>query len=123
MKTLFALATTAIALGLAAGASSAPTSASLKVRGGFGNLVAPGDRLVARYTVYSGSKAVRGTLYVRNDLQKRFSGLPLPRAAGYSVRVPARFIHGRLLTYYASFHDPKSGKTVKLAKRSAWVLS
>jgi hypothetical protein len=123
MKTLLALATTALALGLAAGASSAPTSAKLKVRGGIGILVAPGDRLVARYSVYSGSKAVRGTLYVRNDLQKRFSRLPLTRAAGYSVTVPKRLIHGRLLTYYASFSDPKSGRAVAFAKRSAWVLS
>ncbi|MGZ4318241.1 MAG: hypothetical protein ACXVRD_02810 [Gaiellaceae bacterium] len=123
MKTLFALAATALALGLAAQASSAPAAASLKVRGGFGNLVVPGDRLVARYTVYSGSKAVRGTLYVRNDLQKRFSRLPLTRAAGYSVRVPARFIHGRLLTYYASFRDPKSGRKIVLAKHTAWVLA
>jgi len=123
MKTLLALATTALALGLAAGASSAPTAAKLKVRGGFGNLVAPGDRLVARYTVYSGSKAVRGTLYVRNDLQKRFSQLPLTRAGGYGVTVPTRLIHGHLLTYYASFRDPKSGRKVVLAKRSAWVLS
>ncbi len=123
MKTLLALTTTALALGLAAQASSAPSSAALKVRGGFGNLLVPGDRLVARYSVEAGSNAVRGTLYVRNDQQKRFSRLPLTRKSGYSVRVPARFIHGRLLTYYASFRDPKSGKTVKLAKRSAWVLS
>jgi hypothetical protein len=123
MKTLLALATTALALGLAAGASSAPTAAKLKVRGGFGNLVAPGDRLVARYTVYSGSKAVRGTLYVRNNLQKRCSQLPLTRAGGYGVTVPTRLIHGRLLTYYASFRDPKSGRKVVLAKRTAWVLS
>ena len=123
MKTLLALATTALALGLAASASSAPTTAKLKVRGGFGTLVAPGDRLVARYSVYSGSKAVRGTLYVRNDLQKRFSRLPLTRAAGYSVTVPTRLIRGRLLTYYASFRDPKSGRRVVFAKRTAWVLS
>jgi hypothetical protein len=122
MKALFALTTMALVLTLAAQASSAPTSASLKVRGGFGNLVAPGDHLVARYSVDSGSKAVRGTLYVRNDLQKRFTRLPLTRAAGYTVTVPTRLIHGHLLTYYASFSDSKSGKKIKLAKHSAWVL-
>jgi hypothetical protein len=123
MKTLLALTTTALALGLAAGASSAPTAASLKVRGGFGTLVAPGDRLVARYSVNSGSKAVHGTLYIRNDLQKRFSRLPLTRAASYTVTVPKRLIRGHRLTYYASFTDPKSARTIKLAKRLAWVLS
>ena len=119
MKSLLALATTvlALALGLAAGASSSPSAASLKVRGGLPNLVAPGDRLVARYTFYAGSKAVPGTFYVRNDLQKRFSRLPLMRAAGYSVTVPTRLIHGHLLTYYASFRG------VKQAKRSAWILA
>jgi len=123
MKILIALATAAVALGLAAGASSAPAAAKLKVRGGFGVLVAPGDRLVARYTVYSGSKAVRGTLFVRNDLQKRFTRLPLTHANGYVVTVPTRLIRGRRLAYYASFTDPRSGRTAKLAKRSAWVLS
>jgi hypothetical protein len=117
MKTLLALTTTALALGLAAGASSAPTAAKLKVRGGLPNLVVPGDHLVARYTFYAGSKAVPGTFYVRNDLQKRFSRLPLTRAAGYSVTVPTRFIRGHRLTYYASFRG------VKLAKRSAWILA
>jgi hypothetical protein len=123
MKALFAFTTMALVLTIAAQASSAPASASLKVRGGFGNLVAPGDHLVARYTVYSDSKSVHGTLYVRNDLQKRFSKLPLTRSGGYGVTVPARLIHGRLLTYYASFRDSKSGRKVVLAKRSAWVLS
>jgi hypothetical protein len=76
MKKLFALATPVLALTLAAGAVSAPTAATLKVRGGLGNLVVPGDRAVVRYTVYSGSKSVRGTLYIRNDLERRFARLP-----------------------------------------------
>jgi hypothetical protein len=135
MKTFHILLSTLVlggALLAGAGASAEARSSRpqrLEVGGGAPNLVAPGDRFVVRYTVYSGSKAVRGTLYVRNDLERAFTRLPLTRASGYQRQVPARLLRGGRLFYYAVFHDPRSGRTLSLpargarAPRSAWVLA
>lgn len=117
----------------AAAGGSAPALGSgpqrLEVGGGAPNLFAPGDRFVVRYTVYSGSKAVRGTLYVRNDLQRAFTRLPLTRASGYQRQVPARLLRGGKLLYYAVFRDPRSGRSLSLpargahGPRAAWLLA
>lgn len=132
MKTPLALAGLVLGflvLATTAGARSAATVAKpLKVRGGIGHLVAPGDRLNFAYTVYSGSNSVRGTLYVRNDRQRAFARLPLTRSNGYRTRIAARMIRGKQLLYYAVFRDPRSGRTLKLpaagtrAPAVAWVL-
>lgn len=134
-RTLVFAASTAAAgilLALAAGSPAALLSAAsskpLKVGGGSGNLVAPGDRVVVRYSVYSGSKAVRGTLFVRNDLQRGFSTLPLTRLGGYQARVPGGLLRGRKLYYYAVFRGPRSGRSLSLptagarGPRVAWIL-
>jgi hypothetical protein len=135
MKTFPVLLTTLVlggALLAGAGASAEALSSSpqrLEVGGGAPNLVAPGDRFVVRYSVYSGSKVVRGTLYVRNDRQRAFTRLPLTRASGYQRQVPKRLLHGNRLFYYAVFHDPRSGRSLSLpargahAPRVAWVLA
>jgi hypothetical protein len=121
------LATAAGALSASAGGLGTASSA-LEVGGGTGHLFVPGDRVVLRYTVYSGSKAVRGTLYVRNDLQRTFTRLPLTRAKAYQTRVPARLLRGHRLFYYAVFRDPRSRRLVTLpaagarAPRTAWIL-
>jgi hypothetical protein len=121
-----------ILLALAAGSPAAPLAVSskpLEVGGGAGNLVVPGDRVVIGYSVYSGSKAVRGTLFVRNDLQRGFARLPLTRAKNYQARVPARLLSGHRLLYYAVFRDPRNGRSVSLPAtgarhpRAAWILS
>ena len=139
MTRLFVLLTSIAAGGLlltttAAGALSASadslrtTSSRLEVGGGTGHLFVPGDRVIVRYTVYSGSKAVRGTLYVRNDLQRAFTRLPLTPARAYQARAPARLLRGRRLFYYAVFRDPRSGRSVTLpaagarGPRVAWIL-
>ncbi len=135
MKMLHVLLST-LALGgalLAAAGGSAEAGSSgsqrLEVGGGAANLVAPGDRFVVRYSVYSGSKAVRGTLYVRNDLQRAFTRLPLTRANGYQRQVPARLLRGSKLFYYAVFRDPRSGRSLSLPARGArgprvaWLLA
>jgi hypothetical protein len=135
MKTFHLLLTTIVlggALLAGAGASAEALSSSpqrLEVGGGAPNLVAPGDRFVVRYSVYSGSKAVRGTLYVRNDRQRAFTRLLLTRASGYQRQVPKRLLRGNRLFYYAVFHDPRSGRSLSLpargarAPRVAWVLA
>jgi hypothetical protein len=65
-----------LALAATAGAPAARKTASLQVRGGIVHLIARGDRVQAQYAVQSGSNAVRGTLYVRNDRQRAFARLP-----------------------------------------------
>jgi hypothetical protein len=134
MKKLLALTTASVLAGLllaTAHGSSAQTRSegqALVVSGGTGFLVAPGDRVVVRYTVYSGSKAVRGTLFVRNDLQPKFTALSLERASGYQARVPNRLIRGHRLFYYAVFRDRSTGRSVALpagasrTPRAAWIV-
>jgi len=122
MKKLVALAIPLAALALAAGASPASKAKPLKVRGGLEHLFVHGDRVMARYTVYEGSKAVRGTLYVRNDLAHRFTPLALTAKNGYTVRVPNRLIRGHKLIYKAVIRDPKSGRKATLSG-SGWILA
>jgi Tol biopolymer transport system component len=115
------------------GATFDATSAKpLEVRGGIGKLIVPGDRVDVSYSVYSGSKAVRGDLYVRNDLRHAFVRLPLVRTkvAGAPLHrvLPSRLIRGHRLLYYAVIRDPRSGRSLTLpaaGKRqpaSAWIL-
>ena len=107
--------------------SSAVAAKPLSVRGGIGHLVAPGDRVEIAYTVYSGSKSVKGALYVRNDLQPGFLRLPLNPGTLRGL-VPARLIRGHKLFYYAVIRDPRSGRSVTLpaagarAPNVAWIL-
>ena len=134
MQKLLALTTASVVAGaLLAGvhSSSAQTRGEgkqLVVSGGTAYLLAPGDRVVARYTVYSGSKAVRGTLFVRNDLHPTFTRLNLEPSSGYQARVPNSLIRGRRLFYYAVFRDPNTGRSVTLpagaprTPRAAWIL-
>jgi len=117
---LLAIATAALAL--AHPASAQP----LVVRGGLGHLVMPPDRAMLGYSVYSGSKAVRGTLYIRNDRQKAYTRIALRRSNNFRVRVPNRLIRGTRLFYYAAFTDPRSRKALRLPARgtaTTWILA
>jgi len=122
MKKFVALAIPLAALTLTAGASPASKAKPLKVRGGLEHLFTRGDRVMAGYTVYAGSKAVRGTLYVRTDLTRRFTPLALTAKNGYTVRVPNRLIRGHKLFYKAVIRDPKSGRKATLSG-SGWILA
>jgi hypothetical protein len=117
----FLIAGAVLCFALPALGASAPAK-PLTVRGGLGHLVSPGDRAIVRYSVNSGSKAVRGTLYIRNDLQKTFTRVPLRRANNYTVRVPNRLIRGHRLVYHAVFRDPKSGRAITLTGSPVWIL-
>jgi hypothetical protein len=87
---------------------------------GIGNLVVPGDRVQIVYAVDSPNvKSPTGSLYVRNDVMRSFVRLPLRRLSAF---VPERLVHGRKLTYYAVIRDPKSGRTARMPRRSAWIL-
>ena len=69
------------------------------------------------YSLYSGSKSVRGTLYMRNDRQKAYTRIALRRSNNFRVRVPNRLIRGTRLFYYAAFTDPRSRKALRLPAR------
>lgn len=111
-----------------AAAPAVSSIAPLDVRGGMVHLLVPGDSVAAQYSVHSGSQRVRGTLYVRSDRQKAFAHLPLTRPHDFRSAVPARFLRGQRLFYYAVFHDPKSGRSLTLPKggarapATAWIL-
>src|SRR5919201_4346972 len=111
---VFAVAVTVLGVVISSAAASPQAAQPLTVRGGLGHLVIPGDRAMLGYSVYSGSKAVRGTLYLRNDRQKTYTRIALTRANTYRVRVPNRLIRGKRLFYYAAFTDPRTHKSLRL---------
>jgi hypothetical protein len=117
MKTLLALG---LILPVTAAAPVAkPLQAHQEPRG-IGNLVVPGDRVEIVYAVDSpGVKNATGSLYVKNDRMRGFTRLPLHRLG---ASVPSRLVHGSKLTYYAVIRDPKSGRSVRTARNSAWIL-
>ena len=87
-----------------------------------GNLVAPGDRVEIVYSVdTSHVRSPKGTLYVRNDLQRRFTALPLKLDGKTTLqaRVPARLIRGHKLLYYAVLREPRTGRSVTIPARGA----
>jgi hypothetical protein len=98
---------------------------------GIGNLVAPGDRVEIVYTLDTPHvRSPKGTVYVRNDLQRQFVALPLKLQGRttFQTVVPARLIHGHKLLFYAVLRDPRSGRSVTVpahgdvAPASAFVL-
>ena len=135
MKMFLALTgSTALGLVTLSAAASTPLSEPLTAHQeprGIGNLVMPGDRIEIAYDT-PGARSATGSLYVRNDLQRRFQRLPLRRVRGTGTglvaRVPGRLIRGRKLLYYAVVRDPKSGRSATLpaagarAPRAAWIL-
>lgn len=89
---------------------------------GIGNLVAPGDRVHIVYTLDTPRvRSPKGALYVRNDLQRRFTHLPLKLQGRTTLQasVPARLIRGHKLLYYAVLRDPRTGRSVTVPARGA----
>ena len=121
-----AIAATVLGVAISPAAASRQAPTPLIVRGGLGHLVMPSDRAMLGYTVYSGSKAVRGTLYVRNDRQKTSTRIALTRANTYRVRIPSRLIRGKRLFYYAVFTDPNTRRSLRVPARgtpTTWILN
>jgi hypothetical protein len=124
----------AVAVLVAAAASSATTMAKpLAVHGGVGHLIAPNDRVEVGYQVDTpGVKAPTGSLYVSNDLHRRFERLPLqlrrPPSTALRAIVPHRLLRGQKLFYYAVVRDPKSGRSATIpaggarSAATAWIL-
>jgi hypothetical protein len=132
MKAFAALAGSAalalVALSAATGAPAAKPFAPHQEPRGIGNLIVPGDRVGLAYDA-PGFKHTKGTVYVRNSSQRRFTALSLRHVNGTSsaleTRVPARLVHGRKLLYYAVIRDPGSKRNARLPARgtsSALIL-
>jgi hypothetical protein len=126
------LTTLALLSAAVAAPSATPATQPLSAHqdGVVGPLLAAGDRLEVRYVVDTpGLKAPTGTLYVRNDLQRTFTSVPLTpkryqRATIHAV-VPAGLIAGHRLVYYAVVKDPATGQSVTVpagSPSSAFVL-
>jgi len=121
-----------LAAALAPSAAPAPTPLSVHQEAAVGALLAPGDRVEISYALDTTSiKSAKGSLYVRNDLLRRFERLPLTRkrySSSLHAVVPARLIRGHQLLYYAVVRDPRSGRSVTvpaagaLAPKSALIL-
>jgi hypothetical protein len=123
-----------VAVLVAAAASAATRVAKpLAIHGGVGHLIAPSDRVELGYQVDTpGVKAPTGSLYVRNELQRRFERLPLhlqrPPSTALHAFVPRRLLRGNKLFYYAVVRDPKSGRSATIpaggarSAATAWIL-
>src|SRR5947209_776394 len=100
-------------------------------------LIVRGDRVVIAYIVDSrGVRSATGMLFVHNDLQSRYTRLPLrlttDPANGTSpeleAQVPTRLIRGHELLYFAVMHDPATGRSASLPSGGsadpevAWIL-
>jgi hypothetical protein len=130
MKRLLTTLTILVAAAAAPSATPATQPLSAHQDGVVGPLLAAGDRVKISYVVDTpGVKAPAGTLYVRNDLQRTFTPVPLTpkryaRATVYAV-VPAGLIAGHKLVYYAVVKDAASGQSVTVpagSPSSAFVL-
>jgi hypothetical protein len=132
VKTLVALAGSAIlalvALSAATGAPPAKPFAPHQEPRGIGNLVVPGDRVSLAYDA-PGFNRTTGTVYVRNDSQRRFTALRLRHenrpSSALEARISAGLVHGRKLFYYALIRDAKSGRSARVPRTgtsSAFVL-
>jgi hypothetical protein len=138
MKGLLAVSSaTCLGVVMLAAAASAPARtlapkplAAHQEPRGIGNLVVPGDRVQMVYALDTqGITSPVGSLYVRNDLAKAFERLALKvTRSRLQVGLPARFLRGHRLFYYAVIRDPRSGRSITIpssgarAPSSAWIL-
>jgi hypothetical protein len=131
VKKLLALVTAipALVLSATAGAPSAATRVAplfVHQEPEVVRLIVPGDRIALDYKLESRITSPAGSLYVRNDLQPRFTrvalklkGNPMKGGARLSAIVPVSVLRGHRLLYYAVVRDLKSGRAVTLPARGA----
>jgi hypothetical protein len=122
MKKLLVIA--ALAVAAAPSAATAAKTLSVHQDTAVPQLLMLGDRVEFGYsTDSSGVKSLAGTLFVRTDLQHRFSPVALTgKGQAVSTILPARFLRGHRLFYYAVIRDPKSKRSVTTRKQSALIL-
>jgi hypothetical protein len=93
MKAFAALAGSAalalVALSAATGAPAANSFAPHQEPRGIGNLIVPGDRVGLAYDA-PGFNHTKGTVYVRNTSQQRFTALRLRHLSGRSSALETR---------------------------------
>jgi hypothetical protein len=119
---LVAAGSLVLAIGAGAPAAALPKLVVHQEPRGIGNLVAPGDRVEIFYTG-PGVDHLTGTLFVRNDLMRRFVRIRLTRVDdSLHAVVPARLIRGRKLIYRATVSDPQSGRSGTTGLKRAFVL-
>jgi hypothetical protein len=93
---------------------------------GIGNLVTRGDHVTLVYD--AGVKRAAGSVFVRNDLRRKFVRLPLAAERGpastYRAHVPSRLIRGHRLSYYAVLrYGTKSARVPAKGTSSALILA
>jgi hypothetical protein len=91
---------------------------------GIGNLVVRGDRVALVYD--GGVRSATGSVFVRNDVERRFLRLQLVRERGAATtlhaRVPARLIRGHRLFYYAVLRAGRRRSRVPAAGVSSALI-
>ena len=138
MRRLSTLLGAAVLVLVVAAASSGRSAVALAVsQASLSQLLVPNDQAQVKYVIQTpGVVKPTGTLYVRRDRQSAFTALPLQLGVDISngrhpslhLMLPARFLNGTRLFYYAQLHDPASGASLTIpakgAKRpqTSWIM-
>ena len=121
-----------------AAASPGRSAVTLSVRqASTAQLLVPRDQVEVKYVIdTAGVVEPTGTVYVRRDGQSAFTPLPLKlgvditngRHPSLYLVLPARFLKGRRLFYYAQLRDPASGASITIpakgarAPQTSWIM-
>ena len=129
MRRLSTLLGAAVLVLVVAAASSGRSAVALAVsQASLSQLLVPNDQAQVKYVIQTpGVVKPTGTLYVRRDGQSAFTALPLQLGVDISngrhpslhLMLPARFLNGTRLFYYAQLHDPASGASLTIPAKGA----
>lgn len=132
---LFGAGLAAVLAVVSGSAGRSATSLTLLHEGNPPQLVVPGDPTEVEYVIgTAGVTEPTGTFYVRRDGQSGFKALPLQlgfasgRRPRLHLTVPAHFLRGKRLFYYAQLRDPESGASITVptkgarAPQASWIL-
>ena len=138
MRRLSILLGAAVFVLVVAAASAGRSAVALSVHAASpSQLLVPADQAEVKYVLGLPAAAKpRGTLYVRRDGQSAFTALPLQLGVDISngrhpslhLVLPARFLSGQRLFYYAQLQDPASGASITIpatgagAPQTSWIM-
>lgn len=138
MRRLSILLGAAVLVLVVAAASAGRSAVALSVHEASpAQLLVPGDQAEVKYVIgTAGVVKPTGTVYVRRDGQSAFSALRLQlgvdihngRHPSLHLVLPARFLRGQRLFYYAQLQDPASGASITIpakgarAPQTSWIM-
>jgi hypothetical protein len=138
MRRLSILLGVAVLVLVVAAASAGRSAVALTVHeADSSQLLVPGDQAEVKYVIQTqGVVKPTGTVYVRRDGQSAFTALQLKlgvditngRHPSLHLVLPASFLRGQRLFYYARLQDPASGASITIpakgagAPQTSWIM-